>query len=201
MPRTTWLGRESLGNDEPSPKVPGDSPRHYGNRNGSPERRTDELLAKLAPRLVRDPDGHVVKLAADQPLKPGWSVVGAVPAGPPTHRIVASPDGQHHRHAVSQGIKAGWSHVSFEPPRGAPADLDAPVVVAYPDGSETTTTAREHLAKQLDAEAHEIRPMPYRTGRRLNLLSEGEGTPLEVVDDHDMAVPHGARNDPFTGVK
>lgn len=198
MSRTTFLGRESLGPDEQSPKVPADSPRHHSNRNGAEERRSDELLDKLSPRLVRDGAGHTVTLPRDQPLKKGWTVVGPAPAEAVTHKIVCDPNGQHVRHAVSQPLKAGWRHVAYVPPPGAPADIDTPVVVAYPDGSETTTTAREHLARQLDAEAHEIRPMPYRTGRRLNLIAEGEGTPMEVADDSDIAVPHGARNDPFT---
>lgn len=112
MTRTSFLGRESLGNDEPSPKVPDDSPRHYGNRNGAAERRSDEALAKLTPRLVRDPNGHVVKLPRDQPLKMGWVVVD--PADIDTPRTVPDGFGGEYTGTARDGLLAALDYDAHE---------------------------------------------------------------------------------------
>lgn len=44
-------------------------------RNTGREAAADRVLSALTPQLARDPNGHVVKVPRDQPLKPGWIAI------------------------------------------------------------------------------------------------------------------------------
>ncbi len=77
MAPALFMGHSALGPEDnhPPDHVPTDSPRHHSNRSRPEEANADRLLAMRKPRLVRKPDGHVVELAAHQPMKPGWVVL------------------------------------------------------------------------------------------------------------------------------
>lgn len=180
--RASFLGRESLGPDEVSPTIPGDSPRIPINRQGPGEADADRLLAKIGRRRVTD-GRHDFVIGPATKLKPHWVVLGPAPTRE-THELWKQPDGTIVRHSTAArkalSKKQGWTYVG---PESRPA---------HEGDAEVTREMREHYEVQLDHQSRDANAPRRRVGRR---LADGEVVRTFDGDDTPIAVPHDQRHD------